>query len=144
ASAPSELKALPVVRLWYPAESTGQAPRLGALMSQRIADRLRALPAAPAAPDAPVARSATKFPVIIYFDGWPEDKIQNIALLRELVSRGYTVASVQYPARPPTTSDASDARLRAQLAREMVDYSSDAAYERSVELDNARARAHAR
>ena len=142
-SAPSELKAAPLVRLWYPAEAPGQ-PRFETLVRQRIADRLRAVPTAPAAPEAPVARSATKFPVVLYFDGWPEDKIQNVALIRELVSRGFAVAAVQYPARFPGTSDASDAQMRALLARDMVEYSSAAAFERSVQLTHSRARAHAR
>lgn len=143
ASARSELNAAPLVRLWYPAAAPRQ-PRIETLVRQRIADRLRAIPTMPAAPDAPVARNATKFPVVIYFDGWPEDKIQNIALIRELVSRGFAVAAVQYPARLPGTSDASDAQLRAELAREMVEYSSDAAFQRSVQLNHSRARTHAR
>jgi len=143
ASAGSELNAAPSVRLWYPADAPGR-PRFETLVRQRIADRLRAMPTTPAVPDAPVAPSATKFPVLIYFDGWPEDKIQNIALLRELVSRGFAVAAVQYPARLPGTSDASDARLRAELAREMLEYSSDAAFERAVQLNHSRARTHAR
>jgi dienelactone hydrolase len=144
ASARSELNAAPLVRLWYPAEAPGGSPGFPTLLKQRIAARLRAIPTAPAAPDAPVARNPTKFPVIIYFDGWPEDKIQNIALILELASRGFAVAAVQYPVKLPGTSDASDARMRAQLAREMVEYSSAAAFERSVQLNHSRARAHAR
>jgi dienelactone hydrolase len=139
-----ELKAAPLVRLWYPAEAPGRWPGFPTLVKQRIAARLRAMPTAPAAPDAPVARNAAKFPVIVYFDGWPEDKIQNIALILELASRGFAVAAVQYPVKLPGTSDASDAQMRAQLAREMVEYSSDAAFERSVQLNHSRARAHAR
>jgi dienelactone hydrolase len=144
ASARSELKAAPLVRLWYPAQDPDRLQRFRTLVKQRISDRLRAVPTAPATPDAPVAGDAIKFPVLIYFDGWPEDKIQNIALILELVSRGFAVASVQYPAKLPGTSDATDAQMRAQLAREMVAYSSDAAFERSVQLNHSRARAHAR
>jgi dienelactone hydrolase len=125
---PDELNAPPLVRLWYPAEAPGRWPRFKTLVTQRIAARLRAVPAVPATPDAPVVRNAMKFPVVIYFDGWPEDKVQNITLIRELASRGFVVASVQYPA---------------QLDRPMIQYSSDAAFERSVELDHAKARAHA-
>ena len=141
---PDELKAAPLVRLWYPAEAPAPWPRFQMLVRQRISDRLRALPIAPAAPDAPVVRNATKFPVVMYFDGWPEDKIQNITLILELASRGFAVAAVQYPARPPGTSDAADAQMRAQLARQMTAYSSDAAFERSVQLDHSRAQTHAR
>ncbi|MFL6604093.1 MAG: hypothetical protein ACJ8R9_22575 [Steroidobacteraceae bacterium] len=136
-----ELKATPLVRLWYPAEAPGRRERLNTIVQQRIAARLRALPPAPAVPDAPVARTTTKFPVVIYFDGWPEDKVQNIALIRELASRGFAVASLQYL---PATADASAAQMRAQLAREMVEYTSAAAFEHSVQLDHSRARTHAR
>jgi dienelactone hydrolase len=139
-----ELKAAPLVWLWYPAEAPARGERFATLLRQRISARLRALATAPAAPDAPVVRNATKFPVVIYFDGWPEDKIQNIALILELASRGLAVATVQYPARLPGTSDASDAQMRAQLARQMTAYSSDAAFERSVQLDHSRAQTHAR
>jgi dienelactone hydrolase len=137
-----ELQAAPLVRLWYPAAAS--RPRFETLLRQRISDRLRAMPATPAAPDAPVVHDTKKFPVVIYFDGWPEDTIQNIALIRELASRGFAVASVQYPARASGTSDASDAQMRAHLRRPMIDYGSDAAFERSVQLDHSRARAHAR
>jgi dienelactone hydrolase len=144
ALAPSELKATPLVQLWYPAEAPQRWERFNTLVKQRMSARLRALPTAPAVPDAPVAHSATRFPVVVYFDGWPEDKVQNMTLILELASRGFAVASLQYPARQPGTSDASDAQMRAQLAREMVEYTSDAAFERSVQLDHSRARAHAR
>jgi dienelactone hydrolase len=139
-----ELQAAPLVRLWYPAEASGRWPRFETLVTQRISDRLRAMPTPPAAPDAPVVHNTKKFPVLIYFDGWPEDSIQNVALIRELASRGFAVASVQYPARPSGASEASDAQMRAHLARPMIDYGSDAAFERSVQLDHSRARAHAR
>jgi dienelactone hydrolase len=130
ASATAELKSTPLVQLWYPAEAPERRERFDTLVKQRISDRLRALPRAPAVPDAPVAHNGTRFPVVIYFDGWPEDKVQNIALILELASRGFAVASLQYPASQP--------------GREMVDYTSDAAFEHSVQLDHARARAHAR
>jgi dienelactone hydrolase len=141
-----ELQATPLVRLWYPAEpeTSGRWPRLGTLIRQRISDRLRAMPGAPAAPDAPVVHYTKKFPVVLYFDGWPEDTIQNIALIRELASRGFAVASVHYPAKLPGASDASDAQMRTHLARQMVEYSSEAGFERSVQLDHSRARIHAR
>lgn len=126
---PDELTAAPLVRLWYPAEAPGWVPRFQAAVRQRISDRFRAAPTTPATTDAAVARTAAKLPTIIYFDGWPEDKIQNVNLILELASRGYLVSSVQYPPR---------------LDRPMVAYSSDADFEHSVQMDHARARAHAR
>src|SRR5882757_2401763 len=87
---PYELEAQPRVQLWYPAQK-GRHTGLTSLLAARIAAGLRAAPAAPALPDAPVAQSGRKFPVVLYFDGWPEDKTQNITLLRELASRGFAV-----------------------------------------------------
>jgi dienelactone hydrolase len=143
----AELKAGPLVRLWYPAAPSvpeSQSARLKEFLRQRIAARFHAAPLARAVPDSAVASNTSRFPVVIYFDGWPEDQINNVNLIVELVSHGFAVASAQYPARPPGTSDAADASLRAALARDMVGYSSDAAFRRSVDLNNARARIHAR
>jgi dienelactone hydrolase len=138
-----EMKGTPSVRLWYPASWVGIPAET--FLERRRSDRFRAVPTNRAIPDAPVAPApqSTGFPVVIYFDGWPEDRIQNVNLIVELVSHGFAVAAVQYPAKLDTTSDAADARLRAQMARDMVDYSSDAGFGRSVELDHRRARLHA-
>jgi dienelactone hydrolase len=122
-----ELQIAPLVRVWYPAKAPERS-RLRTLLAARMSAGLQARPAIPAASDAPVADHTTRFPVVIYFDGWPEDRIQNINLIVELASRGIVVAAVQYPSR---------------LDRPMLDYSSDAAFERSVQLDHARARSHA-
>jgi dienelactone hydrolase len=116
------------VQLWYPAQNRGQPAGLTSLLAERIEAGLRAVPAALAFPDAPVVQSAKKLPVVIYFDGWPEDKTQNITLIRELASRGFAVASVTYPG----------------MDRPLADYSSEADFERSVRLDHARVRLHAR
>jgi dienelactone hydrolase len=125
-TAPNELQAQPRVQLWYPAQAQGQ-PGLISRFAERAAAQFRAVPAAPASVDAPVAQAGKTFPVVIYFDGWPEDKTQNITLIRELASRGFAVASVTYPG----------------IDRPMVDYSSEAGFEHSVQLDHARARLHA-
>jgi dienelactone hydrolase len=123
---PYELRAPPKVQLWYPTQAQGW-PGLAAWLSQRLAARLHAEPPASAVADAPVAQADKKFPVLVYFDGWPEDKTQNIGLLRELVSRGFAVASVTY----------------AGIDRPIVDYSSEEGFQHSVQLDHARARLHA-
>jgi len=94
----------------------------------RTATGLRAQPAAPASVDATVARRDRKLPVVLYFDGWPEDKTQNVNLILQLASRGFAVASV--------TWDGID--------RPLVDYSSDSRMQQSVELDHQRTRSHAR
>lgn len=124
---PHELKAQPRVQLWYPAQAHGRQARLISLLIERASAKFRAVPAAPALADAPIAQAGKKFPVVIYFDGWPEDETQNITLIRELASRGFAVASVTYQG----------------INRPIVDYSSEAGFERSVQLDHARARVHA-
>lgn len=124
-----EMKGTPTVRLWYPATRAGVSAE--PFFARRLAERFRAVPASRALQDAPAAPAprSTGFPVIIYFDGWPEDRIQNVNLIVELVSQGFAVASVQYNAD--------------NMVRNLVDYSSDAAFGRSVELDHRRARLHA-
>jgi dienelactone hydrolase len=121
-----ELQAQPRVQLWYPAQAQGQTGLISRFAA-RTAAQFRAVPAAPASLDAPVAQAGKTFPLVIYFDGWPEDKTQNITLIRELASRGFAVAAVTYPG----------------IDRPMVDYSSEAGFEHSVQLDHARARLHA-
>jgi dienelactone hydrolase len=128
AAEPYELRATPQVQLWYPAQAQPRWPGLSTLLAERLAAHFRAVPFVPAAANAPVAQAAKKFPIVIYFDGWPEDKTQNVNLILELASRGFAVASVIYPG----------------IDRPMLDYSSEAAFERSVQLDHDRARVHAR
>jgi dienelactone hydrolase len=128
ADEPYELKVQPQVELWYPAESPGRWQPMAAAIEARASKGFRALPPAPAPMDVPVAQTGQKFPVVVYFDGWPEDKTQNVNLILELVSRGFAVASVTYRG----------------IDRPLVDYSSEAAFQQSVQLDHARTRAHAR
>ncbi len=125
---PSDLNARPRVRIWYPAQESMPWPRLRACLAERISDGLRAQPCPPYARDPAVMGSSGRFPIVIYFDGWPENRIQNINLILEMASRGFVVASVEFP----TLADDP-----------MIDYASDADFERSVRRDHARARAHA-
>lgn len=131
-SEPPELRAQPQVQLWYPTPSSNfwsnYRHRLVASLNARAAQGFRALATAPASVDEPVAKQGRKFPLIVYFDGWPEDKTQNVNLILELVSRGFAVASVTWHG----------------IDRPLVEYSSDAAMQRSVDLDHERTRAHAR
>jgi dienelactone hydrolase len=136
-----EMKAQPLVKLWYPANADSQDS--GSFLARRMGEHFRATPRSWFVSEASPAHSSSKFPVIVYFDGWPEDEVHNVNLIVELVSHGFAIASVQYPARLPGTSPAADALLRAQLARDLVSYSSDEAFGRSVELNHQRARIHA-
>jgi dienelactone hydrolase len=122
-----ELKVIPKGQLWYPAEAQPRWPALGAWVAERIAARLRAVPAPIAVTNAPVAQSGKKFPVVVYFDGWPEDRIQNVNLILELVSRGFAVTTVTWPG----------------LVRPMADYASQADFDHSAQLNHARTRLHA-
>jgi len=124
----AELQAQPQVQLWYPTQHSHYWHRVAASLQGRAAQGFRALATAPASLDAPVAAQGGPFPVIVYFDGWPEDKTQNVNLILELVSRGFAVASVTWRG----------------IDRPLVEYSSAAAMQRSVDLDHQRTRAHAR
>jgi dienelactone hydrolase len=90
----------PSVRLWYPTTEQGGSGNL-----------------------------VERFPVLLYFPGWPGTGFQNLTLVRELVSQGYTVAAVRYAEPTPGL-----------LNRPMQDYSSDCAFQRSVEANNQRLR----
>ncbi|MBS0419135.1 MAG: hypothetical protein JSR66_15605 [Proteobacteria bacterium] len=128
ASEPAELQAQPRVQLWYPTQHSNYWHRFRASLQTRVASGLRATATAPAGTDEPPAQQGPKFPVIVYFDGWPEDKTQNINLILELVSRGFAVASITWNG----------------IDRPLVDHSSDTAVRQSVALDDQRARSHAR
>jgi dienelactone hydrolase len=102
---------------------------LGVFLRARFEQRLKSADAVPAEADAPIASGTAQFPVLVYFGGWPEDSVQNRSLICELVSRGFVVASFEYPG---------------QLARPMLYYTSDADFKHSVAMDDERARAYAR
>jgi dienelactone hydrolase len=82
-----------------------------------------------------MARSPAAFPVILYFPGWSGTRIDNVALLGELASRGFVVVAVHYP------TDASAAA--ASLMRPM-DFSSEAALADTVERADKMVRGRAR
>jgi len=122
---------LPRVRLWYPSQPPMPRSAWASWLKLRVANGFRAPSPELAIPAAPIVRSNNRFPVLLYFPGWPEDRLQNMALIRGLVGHGFVVASIQYPSR-------------SRGARSMLDYASDAAFERTVELDNELVEAHAR
>jgi predicted dienelactone hydrolase len=124
-----EFVSQPFVQLWYPAAARPLGQRVREFLRARFAVRLKATDSVPAALDAPPEPGAARWPVVVYFGGWPEDSLQNRSLICELVSRGFAVASLHYPDQP---------------RRDMLDYSSDAAFKHTVELDHARTRTFAR
>jgi hypothetical protein len=92
--------------------------------------------------DAPPARTDFKFPVLIYFAGLPSTGIQNFALIRELVSHGFVIATAIYPAILPGMSE-KDHEQALKILERPLDYSSAAAAETSTRFFDARARSNA-
>ncbi len=125
-----ELLPPPLVRLWYPAAPRPLAQRVREFLNARLEQRLKSTAAVPAAVDAAIEPGGAQFPLLAYFGGWPEDTVQNRSLICDLVSRGFVVVSLQYAG--------------AQLARPMLDYTSDAAFRHTIDLNNERVRAFAR
>jgi Platelet-activating factor acetylhydrolase, isoform II len=129
-TADGELLPPPLVRLWYPAAPRPLVERVRGFLQARLEERLKSTDVVPAEMNVRIESGNATFPVLAYFGGWPEDSLQNRSLICELVSRGFVVASFQYPA--------------ALVARPMLYYGSEADFRHSVDLDNERARAYAR
>ena len=80
--------------------------------------------------DAALAAAPETLPLVLYFPGWPGAAVDNRFLLTEFASHGYAVAAVTYPQGP------GDAPPR-------LDYSSEAAYRRTVALAEQRVQSRA-
>jgi dienelactone hydrolase len=132
----------PFVQLWYPVDlmATGSAsrPPLGNWMGGWL--RRRIVPIVPAA--AP-AGNPVRFPIILYFSGWGGTRLDNAIAVRDLASHGFVVVTVLYPARQPGASDAEYRRQIEEL-EEPMDFSSTAAFQRTMDLAVTRVRARAR
>jgi len=143
-TADGELLPPPLVRLWYPAVPRPLAERVRGLLHARLEQRLKSTDTVPAEVDVAIEPGSASYPVLAYFGGWPEDSLQNRSLICELVSRGFVVASFQYPAALAGMSPADLEAQRRKLARPMLYYTSEADFRHSINLDNERARAYAR
>jgi hypothetical protein len=99
----------PLARLWYPAAPLPPQSWVG----RQFFPRNRK----PGAEGVAISPDAERFPVLLYFSGWPSTEIQNFVLIRELVSRGFVVVSLIYPGRLPSMSDA-------EFAQHVADYNS--------------------
>ena len=124
-----EFVSAPLVELWYPAAPRPLAQQVRDFARARLAAHLKHTDSVPAARDVDPAPGTARWPVVVYIGGWPEDSVQNRSAICELVSRGFAVASLSYPNQP---------------WRALLDYSSDAAFKRSAELDHERTRTFAR
>ena len=73
-----------------------------------------------------------RFPVLLYFPGWPGSPADNLILVRQLASHGYVVAAAEYPVDP------------AERASEpFLDFSSAQRFQDSVRRNDERVRARA-
>jgi len=97
----------PVLRIWYPAVASSPE----ALLRNWFAGRSPAL----------VAGSSAGFPVLVAIPGWDGTEVENTSLVRELVSHGFIVAALEYPA------PVHQHRLRGPM-----DFSSEAAFRDTV------------
>jgi dienelactone hydrolase len=96
-------------------------------------------PVMPAAPPGNEPR-----PVLIYLPGWVGTVIEDRFLIRDLVSHGFVVASLRYPAPSEIAADAIDEPvLRGETPGEM-DFSSQSAFEATLRRADDRARSRAR
>lgn len=135
----------PLLRLWYPAAAPARLRLFDpAYLAERWAafgQRGAQLPA-PAVPGAPPRNLSSPAPLLFYFPGWPGVAIESAALVRELVSHGYYVATVEYPGRQDGMSDARWRALKTELERNFY-YGSEASYLELVEVSKERVRSRA-
>ncbi|MFI5492397.1 alpha/beta hydrolase family protein [Actinoplanes sp. NPDC051859] len=90
-----------MVQLWYPAAHTGGYPRAPWLSPQLAAEafadpRIRP-PVTHGHSGAPVDRRGGTRPVVLYSHGFGGHRGEATALVEELVSRGYVVATIDHP-----------------------------------------------
>jgi pimeloyl-ACP methyl ester carboxylesterase len=130
-SADPSARPAPQARLWYPSAALPPQSWIGRQFFPRDRD--------PGVEGATPSAVPARFPVLLYFSGWPSTEIQNFTLIRELVSRGFAVVSLIYPGRLPSMSDADFARHVAYY-RSPWNYSSEAGAKRMSELFSERVR----
>ena len=93
--------------------------------------------------NAPAAQSQSRFPVIFNFSGWPGSWIDNLVLVRELVSQGFVVVTIHYPYDFPGLSEQELDLRRADLKRGM-NFPSEEGYRETLAFCDNRARERAK
>jgi len=106
----------PRIQIWYPTKTPPANWTEPAFWRDRASRITRPYAASPAVDEAPLVTDGM-FPVVTYFPGWPGTGVENTALIRELVSHGYVVVSLAYPARLPGMSEAYWQALVRELER---------------------------
>lgn len=80
-------------------------------------------------------------PILLYFPSWTGTQIEDVFLIRDLVSNGFVVASLRYPSADEIAK--AGFGLRGEPAGDM-DFSSEQAFEHTLALGDAKVRARAR
>ena len=79
--------------------------------------------------DAPLDPAQPRYPVVVFFPGWSGGRGENTALVQELASRGFVVISVGYGS---TACSPGTGAFGAEKVN--IDFSSEAAYERTLKV----------
>ncbi|WP_293374346.1 hypothetical protein [Nevskia sp.] len=133
------------VKIWFPARADAAKGPFG---RASLTKRLAQFPQRGSQLDEPAQADAWPLdlpepaPLLFYYPGWPGVAIESAALVRELVSHGYYVATVEYPARQSGMSDARHTALLTEL-QQSYEYSSEARYRELIEISEARVRGRA-
>ena len=101
-------KPRPMVHVWYPAApgEPGARTRGDSGLLSRLGRMMYGAGANTAVRNLPFVAGTQRIPLVIYFPGWPGTQIDNFMLICDLVSRGFIVAGVVYPAPPAGVSGA--------------------------------------
>jgi len=127
-------KPRPMISVWYPSNSL-KSDGLVRQLAHRASDS--------AVLGAPMVAGAQRFPLVVYFPGWPGTRIENYRLACELASHGFIVAGVTYPARVPAMSEAEYQSQVKELENYPV-YASEEVYRSLIAYSTERVRLRAR
>ena len=109
----------PFLRIWYPVDpGAGMARGAPAFLHKWFT----------AASPALAAAGPGGLPILVGIPGWDGVQVENTALVRELVSHGFVVVTLEYPLPAPAAAAPPDQR---RLRRPM-DFSSGAAFDDTV------------
>lgn len=108
--------ATPIAEIWYPIDGdAGSVPRGGAPL-----------------------------PVLIYLPSWSGTEVEDLFLIRDLVSHGFVVTGLRYPSASEVAEGKNrGVALRTEAPGDM-DFSSQAAFDQTRALGDAKARSRAR
>jgi predicted dienelactone hydrolase len=117
------------VEVWYPAQQAGSRAAYGTGVPGLRRFAYHRLLRTNASRDVPLAGSSQRFPVVVYVAGWGGQRTDNTVLAEDLASHGFVVAAL------------SDVTFDSPPVPELstpLDFSSKAAYARTLEVAGAR------